>query len=153
MTYATARARLVQIISEEASPTDKRLYSEAFVHLPEGRSGIACRSRSFWLEANTDGDGGFEGPFTPDLQGQPRMRFSMTLTVSYRAHERRSVMDEVLASDQRLIGIALLTPGYWQSSTSGIISITTDPVYLPTRRVAVNDTTIEQRTSFSLLCR
>jgi hypothetical protein len=153
MSYATARSRLVQILSQEVTPSDQRLYSDrALVHLPTGRAGARCPSRSFWLEANVDGEGGVTGPFTPDLQGQPRQTYAMTLTVSYQLHENRAVMDEVMASDLREYSIALLTPGYWQSSTSGILSVTSGPLFLPTRRVLL-DGSMEQRTSFNLLFR
>jgi hypothetical protein len=149
VSYATARAQLVSTI-EAITPTDPRLFTEKFRHLPEGRSGIGnVASRHFWLEANVDGEGGVAGPYTPLLEGQPRLVFAMTLTVAYRAQNNRAVMDEVLAADQRDIAIALLTPSNWDRPTSGIHAVTDSPLYLPTRRALV-DGNVEQRIAFAL---
>ncbi len=150
MTYSAARARIVSVI-EDTLPTDNKLVGEGrrFVHLVEGKAGIKCLSRSFWLEANVDGDGGITGPYTPDLQGQPRQTYSLTLTVSYQLHARRAVLDEVMASDLRLYSIALLNPAMWDRTTSGIHSLTQDLKYLPTRR-SVGPESVEQRTFLSL---
>lgn len=151
MSYATARAQLVAIMAAVV-PTDDRVFSanRRFVHIPEGRSGLACPSRSFWLSALEDGDGGVTGPFTPELPGQPRMTFPLTLTVSYRTYERRSVMDEVLGADLIAYSAALLTPSNWNRPTSGIHNITgAGPLFLPTRRVVVGEHT-EQRSTLSL---
>lgn len=153
MSYQTAKAELVSIV-EDVLPTDDRLLGEGlkFVHLVEGRTGIKCRSRSFWIEANTDGDGGVTGPYTPDLQGQPRQTYSVALTVSYKLHERRGVLDEVMAADQLAYSRALLTQGFWVTTTSKILNLTADPIFLPTRRTFLDDS-VEQRTSMTLLFR
>lgn len=151
MTYASARAQIVRIM-KDVVPTSNLAVGEGvrFVHLAEGRSGIACRSRSFWLESNVDGDGGVTGPFTVDLQASPRMTFSLTLTVSYRLVEKRADLDVVMASDLRDYSIALLTPGLWERSTSCIHNVVASPFYLPTRRVFGADS-VEQRTGLTLL--
>lgn len=153
MSYATARARLVRIV-EDVLPTTNLLVGEGcrFVHLPEGRAGIQCRSRSFWLEANTDGDGGITGPYTPDIQGQPRQTFPLTLTVSYKLYERRADLDVLLAADQLAISKDLLSQGNWAGASSGIMSLTTDPLFLPTRRV-VGAESVEMRMGMTLLFR
>lgn len=153
MSFATARARLVEIV-EDTLPTDNRLVGEGckFVHLPEGRSGIACKSRSFWMESNVDGDGGVTGPYTPDLQGQPRQTFPITLTVSYRLHEKRADLDVLMAADQLALSKELLTQGNWNGSASGILNLTNAPVFLPTRRV-VGPESIEMRMAMTLLFR
>ena len=146
MSYTLTKAQI-----EAVTLTDSRLFTDALKlrHLKTGRAGIECRSRNFWLESNVDGDGGVTGPFTPDLSGQPRLTFSLTLTVSYRMHERRDVMDEVLASDQRDYSIALLKPSNWATSTTGLLSLTANPSFLPTRRTVLADS-VEQRTFLSL---
>jgi hypothetical protein len=147
MTFPLARAKLVSII-EGVTGLDSRLYSDdlKFRHLPEGRSGIDCRSRSFWLEANVDGDGSITGPFTPDLSGQPRQTFTMTLTVCYRdSPSRRSTLDEVLALDQRALSVALLQPSAWSTATSGILSLTTSEALLPWRRAYLPGDRVELR--------
>lgn len=150
MSFATARAQIVSLVTDVV-PTDDRLYGQGcrFVHDPEGRSGRVAPSRTFWLEANTDGDGGVTGPYTPDLAGQPRLSFALTLTVFYKGHAQRAVMDEVLAADQIAVSKALLTPGNWNRPTSGILSITNAPFFLPTRRVVV-DGNVEQRMALAL---
>ncbi len=154
MSFTTARRQLVSII-EDVSPSLATLFSAGarFKHLAEGRGGLACTSRSFWLEANVEGDGGITGPFTPDLAGQPRQTFTVSLTVSYRDHPtKRATLDEVLAADQRSLSIALLDPSLWDRANSGIISITTDAAFLPWRRTYLSSS-VEMRTLFSLYFR
>lgn len=148
MSYQSARRQLVDIL-EEITVTDTRIPGR-FKHVPEGRSGENIKSRSFWIEANVDGDGGITGPYTPDLGGQPRSTFPVTITVTYRDMTDRATLDEVLAADFRDMAVALLNPGNWERSTSLIHSITTNPVYLPTRR-SYGDGSVEQRSFLSLL--
>jgi len=151
MSYATAKAQLVSIVSD-VLPTDNRLVGEGlrFVHVGEGHSGAKFRSRSFWLEANMAGDGGVTGPFTPTLQGQPRFTFTMTMTVAYQMYpKQRGVMDELLAADQLAYSAALLTPANWNRPTSGIHNLTGAPLYLPTKRAVVGEM-VEQRSTFDL---
>jgi len=153
MSYTLAKARAVAIVAGTI-PTDHRLVGEGlgFVHAPDGRTGAKLRSRSFWLESNVDGDGGIVGPFTPDLAGQPRALFAFTLTVVYDLYEQRGVLDEVMAADQLAYTAALLQPSAWQSTTTGLLSLTTSPLFAPTRRVLVG-ARIEQRTTLALLFR
>lgn len=152
MSYVLARAKLVSIV-EGVTPTLNTLFATGFRHLPEGRSGIQCTSRSFWLEADTDSEGGIPGPYTPDIpSGQPRARTPITLTVSYRFHERRNVLDEMLVTDRLDISKALLTQGNWDGATTGILSVSASPEFMTTRRSPVEGG-IEQRITFPLLFR
>lgn len=146
MSYALARAQLVSIL-EGITPSTKTLIQTPFKHVERLEGNLT--SRSFTLRANQDGDGGVTGPYTPDLSGQPRMTYTMTLAVTYRAQVNEGALDLTLASDQRDIAIALLTPANWNRPTSGIISITDAPFYLPTRRFEV-DGHIEVRSTFPL---
>lgn len=151
MSYTTAKAQLVSIMKNVVA-TDNRVFGadRRFTHVPDGKSGVKCPSRSFWIEALLDGEGGVTGPFTPELPGQPRLTFPLTLTVSYQVYERKSVVDEVMAADLIAYSKALLTPSNWNRPSSGIHNITSAaPIYLPTRRVVVGEFT-EQRSALSL---
>jgi hypothetical protein len=140
MSYATARSRLIEIIEQEVLVTDMRLFADRFKHAPNGASGLQLPSRSFWLEANVDGEGGITGPYTPTLSGQPRSTITLGLSVFYRAQPTRAAaFDEVLESDRVAISVALLNPALWSSSTSRIHNLAFDPPYLRTRRVASPD--------------
>ncbi len=155
MSYQTARETVVGIV-EDVLPTDSRLLGEGlrFVHFPDGRAGADCKSRMFWLEANVDGDGGIPGPYTPDLAGQPRFAFALTLTVSYKTHERRSVLDEVMAADQMAYTAALAEPRNWlPTATTCLLSLTNNPLFMPTRRFVQGAKSIEQRTTLAMLFR
>lgn len=147
MTYASARAQIISIVAG-ITPTDGRIQGK-FVHAAEGRAGVQRTSRSFWLETNVDGDGVVDGPYTPWLSGQPRFRVPLTLTVTYRDLTDRAVLDEVLAADFKDLAVALLAPGGWDSTNSGIHSLTNGPTYMPTRRVYAEGF-VEQRSFLSL---
>ena len=152
--YKTAKAQLVSIIENETTISDKRFFPERFVYVKNGRTGQRFPSRSFWLEANVDGEGGIRGPYTPSptLSGQPRSTVTMTLTVFYEDQPTRAgEMDEVLEADRIAISAALLDPGLWGRPTSGIHSLTDGPTYMRTRRVAVPQVGgVEMRTVFPM---
>lgn len=147
MSYSTAKAKLVSLI-EAIAPTS-RVVTSKFKHVPEFREGDPIRDRSFRLEAAIDGDMGVTGPFTPDLSGQPRMTTALTLSVTYRDMADRGKLDELLASDFRDLAVNLLAPAGWDEATSGIISLTNSPLYMPTRRF-YGAGFIEQRSTLSL---
>lgn len=147
MSYATARARIIALV-EGITPTDPRVPGK-FRHVAEGRAGQNLKSRSFWLEAAVDGDAVVDGPYTPNLSGQPRFRVPLTLTVTYRDMTDRAVLDEVLAADFKDLATTLLVPANWNTTTSGVHSLTNAATYLPTRRV-YGDGTVEQRSFLSL---
>lgn len=147
MSYATARRQVIGIV-EGITPTDTRIQGK-FKHVAEAKEGDPIRERSFRVEANVDGDGGVTGPFTPDLSGQPRMMFPISVVVTYRDMANRAALDEVMASDYRDMAIALLKPSNWDRPASGLLSLTTNPTYLPVRR-SFADGVVEQRIAASL---
>ncbi len=150
--YTTAREQLVRIV-QDVLPVDNSIGEGIrFRHLAEGRDGMRCRSRSFWIVSNEDGSGGIRGPVVANLQLQPLIVAEMTLTISYQLIEKRSLLDICIAADQRAVSLALLTQGNWETATSGIESLTNDPLFMRARRVVGPDS-VELSLSFPMTFR
>jgi len=153
MSFTLARAKIVDIVAG-TSPSTTTLYQASFVHLPEGASVDNPPSRSFWLECGFEGDTAIVGPFTPDLSGQPRVSTTCVLVVSYRDFSQKGADVEANLMDDYLdVTKRLLTPSRWDSGSTGLISLTSNPAFAPMRRTRPRTGVIEQRTSFDMLFR
>lgn len=153
MSYATARARVVAIV-EGVTPTSTTLFARPFRELAEGATVESPPPRSFWLESSLDGPMAIVGPYTPDIAGQPRVSAEMTLTIAYRDFPgERDKLDQQLVSDWIDVSKALGTPSNYQSTTSGLLSLTAAPPFFSVRRVYPRPLVVEQRVSFPMLFR
>lgn len=122
MSYKTARDQLVSIL-QAITPSDNTIYQGKFQQ-SSAATGKNVTSRSFWLEANVDGPGVIRGPDLINVTQSPLQVVTMTLTVTYRAHDpRQSEADTNLESDRTDIARALLNQNNWNRTTSGIENV------------------------------
>lgn len=130
MSYALARTTLVDIV-RGVTPSDNRVAGEAarFVEHREGRS-ADMRTRSFTVEASSDGESVAQGPYVSALYGQPRIAAAMMVRVHYRAAPGKvSDLDVVIEEDARQIATELLRPENWQDRETTSICFITDIRY------------------------
>ena len=149
MSFEAAHARVIALVEGVAASTTIHLAaSAAFKHAPDGRSGKALTSRSFWIESLVDGDLEFRGPFTPDLAGQPHMHSTLAVIFYYQGSaSRRNELDQQIVTDMLDVMKTLGRPDLVGSQATYSIDFITD---LRARRTNLDNGDAEVRLVFRM---
>lgn len=135
MSYAVARAQLVQTVEAVVPLSTTRGTPSTFRHEPESGPDQLPGARAFYIRAADSSPGGVVGPYTPDIGGQPRMRVPITLTVVYPLDVGDSqALDEMIEEDRRQISRALLTTTNWGNQATGICWLDGGELLMPSQR-------------------